>query len=163
VCRYPASSGSKHRCFGSATSGYHSPVDERPLGSYALLVAAFGTALGSFVLLERKRVDALGATDLALVAVASHKLARLIAKDDVTTIVRAPVTRDEDATEPESRGIKRALGELVTCPSCLGLWAAAGFSAAVRVWPREARFAMSILTAHTGADFLNAAFVRLKP
>jgi Protein of unknown function (DUF1360) len=143
--------------------GKRSRVNERPLASYAGLVAVFGTALGAFVALANGRVDELRPSDLALVAAASHKLARLIAKDDVTTFVRAPVTQDEDATEPKPRGLERALGELVTCPSCLGLWAAAGLAVGVILRPREVRFGMSILATYTGADFLNAAFVRLKP
>jgi uncharacterized protein DUF1360 len=60
------------------------------------------------------------------IGLASHKLGRLVAKDDVTTWVRAPVTQDPDATEPKPRGVERALGELVTCPYCVGVWIASG-------------------------------------
>lgn len=136
---------------------------ERPLGSYAALALFFGGALGTFVAAEGKRLPQrppLG--DMVLLGIASHKLARLIAKEDVTSFVRAPVTVDEEASEPEPNGFRGAVGQLVTCPSCLGLWIAAGFSGANVLWPRQTRFVASVLATHAGADFLNASFVRLK-
>jgi hypothetical protein len=76
--------------------------------------------------------------------------------------VRAPVTRDEDATEPKPYGMERALGELVTCPYCIGVWAASGLSYALVLFPRETRLVTTIFGSQAVADFLNAAFVRLK-
>jgi hypothetical protein len=52
--------------------------------------------------------------------------------------LRAPVTRDEQAQEPEREGMARALGELVTCPYCIGLWVAAGLSGAMALPARDA-------------------------
>ena len=135
---------------------------ERPLASYAGLVAMFAVAVGGFTAANRRRVGALGWTDLAHVTLATHKLSRLVTKDEVTTFIRAPVTQDEDATEPKPTGVARAVGELLTCPNCIGLWAAAGLAAGTVALPRETRFATSILAAHAGSDFLNAAYVRLK-
>jgi hypothetical protein len=135
----------------------------RPLPEYATLVAAFSGAVGAFVLAARNRLpERTGLGDVVRVGVASYKLGRLIAKDEVTSWVRAPVTRDEEAQEPEREGMARALGELVTCPYCIGVWIAAGFSAALVLFPRETRFAATILGGQTAADFLNAAFVRLR-
>lgn len=136
---------------------------ERPLGSYAAFASVFATALAGFVAAERRRLPAEPRwSDTVLIALATHKLARLIAKDEVTTFVRVPVTVDEDATEPERRGFRRAAGELVTCPYCLGLWISAGFSAATALWPRESRFVAAIFAAHAGADLLHATFTRLR-
>ena len=136
---------------------------ERPLVSYAAFASLFMTALAGFVAAERGRLPSEPRwSDTARIALATHKLARLIAKDEVTTFVRAPVTVDEDATEPERRGFRRAAGELLTCPYCLGLWIAAGFTASTVVWPRESRFVASILAAHAGADLLHATFARLR-
>jgi hypothetical protein len=138
-------------------------MEERPLPEYAGLTVAFGGVLGGFLLLARRRLpERIGFGDIVRVGLASYKLGRLVAKDEVTSWVRAPVTRDEDATEPKPYGMERALGELVTCPYCIGVWAASGLSYALVLFPRETRLVTTIFGSQAVADFLNAAFVRLK-
>jgi uncharacterized protein DUF1360 len=138
-------------------------TEERPLPEYFALTTAFGGVLGGFLLLARRRLpERVGLADVARIGVASYKIGRLVAKDEVTTWVRAPVTRDEDATEPKQRGMERALGELVTCPYCVGLWIASGLSYALVLYPRQTRLVTTIFGAQAVADFLNAAFVKLK-
>lgn len=108
--------------------------------------------------------------DLALIALASHKLSRLIAKAKVTSFLRAPFKRyeDDDAAPGElnestrGTGLRAAVGEMIGCPWCLDLWLAAGFSAGVVVAPRETRFVASIFGALAGADFLNVAYKALE-
>lgn len=135
----------------------------RPLPEYAALVAAFGTALGGFLVLGRNRLpERVGFGDVARLGLASYKIGRLVAKDEVTTWMRAPVTRDEDAQEPEREGMARALGELVTCPYCIGLWVSAGLTGALALRPRETRLVTTVFEAQAVADFLNAAFVRVR-
>lgn len=137
--------------------------DETPLPEYAALTAAFGGVLGGFLLLAHRRLpERIGPGDVVRVGLASYKIGRLVAKDEVTSWVRAPVTRDEEATEPKPRGMERALGELVTCPYCVGLWTASGLSCALVLFPRETRLVTSIFGAQAVADFLNAAFVKLQ-
>jgi hypothetical protein len=84
------------------------------------------------------------------------------AKDEVTSFVRAPVTQDEAASEPEPEGWRRVLGELVTCPYCVGLWISAGLSSFLVLFPRQTRFATTVFAAQAVADFLNAGFVKLR-
>jgi hypothetical protein len=139
-----------------------SPVD-RPLPEYAAITGAFGTVLGGFLLLARRRLpERIGVGDVLRVGVASYKIGRLVAKDEVTSWVRAPVTQDEEATEPKPYGVERALGELVTCPYCVGLWIASGFSYALVLFPRQTRLVATIFAGQAVADFLNAAFVKLQ-
>jgi hypothetical protein len=138
-------------------------MEERPLPEYAGLTVAFGGVLGGFLLLAHRRLpERIGFGDVVRIGLASYKLGRLVAKDEVTSWVRAPVTRDEDATEPKPYGVERALGELVTCPYCIGVWAASGLSYALVLFPRETRLVTTIFGSQAVADFLNAAFVRLK-
>jgi hypothetical protein len=138
-------------------------MEKRPLPEYAAITAAFGTVLGGFLLFTRRRLpQRIGFGDVARIGLASYKLGRLVAKDEVTTWVRAPVTRDEEATEPKPRGVERALGELVTCPYCVGLWIASGLTYALVLFPRETRLATTIFGGQAVADFLNAAFVKLQ-
>jgi hypothetical protein len=138
-------------------------ADERPLPEYAALTAAFGAVLGGFLVLARRRLpERIAFGDMARIGLASYKIGRLVAKDDVTSWVRAPVTRDAETSEPKPQGVERALGELVTCPYCVGVWAASGLSYALVLYPRQTRLITTIFGAQAVADFLNAAFVKLK-
>jgi len=135
----------------------------RPLPEYAALVGIFGSALGAFLVLGRNRIpERIGFGDVARLGLASYKVGRLVAKDDVTTWMRAPVTRDADAQEPEREGMARALGELVTCPYCIAVWVSAGLTGALALRPRETRLVATIFAGQAVADFLNAAFVRVR-
>jgi hypothetical protein len=136
---------------------------ERPLPEYAALTAAFGAALGGFLLLARRKLpERVGLVDVVGTGLASYKVGRLVAKDDVTTWVRAPVTEDPDATQPKRQGVERALGELLTCPYCVGVWVASGLSYGLVLFPRQTRLVNAIFGAQAVADFLNAGFVRLR-
>jgi hypothetical protein len=77
-------------------AGY-SPGQERPLGGYALLMGAFAGAAGAFAAWLRSSgrdlPERVPSGDFALMTVATHKASRLIAKDRVTSAVRAPFTR----------------------------------------------------------------------
>jgi hypothetical protein len=158
---------------GRIADGY-APGEDRPLGSYALLTGTFAALAGAFgVWLRRSGRElpervALG--DLALVTLATHKLSRLIAKDRVTSAVRAPFTRYEAngggpaevEERPRGRGLRRAVGELLVCPYCLGLWIAAAFAAGLVVAPRATRWSASVFATLFGSDALQIAFKRLE-
>jgi hypothetical protein len=139
--------------------------DQRPLPEYATVTTVFAAALGGFLVVARSRLpERVGFGDLVRVGLASYKLGRLVAKDEVTAFIRAPVTVGEASgeEEPKPEGFARVLGELVTCPYCVGLWIAAGFSGALVLFPRETRFVTTIFGAQAVADFLNAAFARAR-
>jgi hypothetical protein len=128
------------------------------------LVALFWGIFGVFLARNRSRLpERLPATDVVRIGLATHKVSRLIAKDEVTEFLRAPFTEDPEGTEPKPRGLKHALGELITCPYCVGLWVASGLAYAHVIVPREARFVSSIFSAQTVSDFLHAVFVRVSP
>jgi hypothetical protein len=127
------------------------------------LVAVFWGLFALFLSSSRSKLpERVPTADLLRIGLATHKVSRLIAKDEVTEFIRAPFTEDEEATEPKPTGFSHALGALLTCPYCLGLWVASGFSYAHVLAPREARFATSIFGAHAVSDFLHAAYVRLR-
>jgi hypothetical protein len=134
-----------------------------PLPEYAALTTVFAGVLGGFLLLARGRLpERVGWSDVARIGLASYKVGRLVARDRVAKFVRAPVTRDEEALEPEPQGWPRALGELVTCPYCIGLWTAAGFSYGLVLFPRETRFVTALFGAQAIADFLNAGYAKTR-
>jgi hypothetical protein len=79
--------------------------------------------------------------------------------------VRAPFTELEGKGAPaeleekaRGRGLRRAVGELLICPYCLGLWASGGFHAGLLFAPRTTRFSASVLTAMTISDFMQIAY-----
>src|SRR2546421_5494534 len=71
--------------------------EDRPVGSYAALLATYGVAVTALGALVRRRARPLperpSAADLALIAVATHKVSRMVSKDTVLAAVRAPFTR----------------------------------------------------------------------
>lgn len=147
----------------------HSPGRERPLGSYSVLTGTFLALTGAFSAWMRSSgrelPERMSAGDLALATVATHKASRLIAKDRVTATVRAPFTRfqgDETAGEvseaARGHGLRRAIGELLVCPYCLGMWIAAAFAAGLIVAPRATRWIASVFTALFGSDVLHIAY-----
>ena len=147
----------------------HSPEQERPLGGYAVLTGLFAAAAGGFSAWfrasGRELPDRMSPGDLALVTVATHKASRLIAKDRVTSAVRAPFTRFEEDEGPgeviesaRGRGMRRAVGELLVCPYCIALWISAGFAAGLLVAPRFTRWFAAVLVALFGADVLQIAY-----
>jgi hypothetical protein len=147
----------------------HSPGQERPLGGYATLMGLFGVAVGGFAAWMhrsgRELPERVAPGDLALITLATHKTSRLVAKDRVTSTVRAPFTRFEGDAGPgevsekaRGRGLRRAVGELLICPYCIGLWIAAAFAGGLVVSPRATRWVASVLTAVFGSDLLQIAY-----
>lgn len=151
----------------------HSPGQERPLGGYAVLTGVFAALASSFSIWikasGRKLPERVGAGDLALITVATHKVSRLIAKDRVASAVRAPFThleRDGGPAEVKERargrGLRRAIGELLVCPYCLGLWVGAAFVAGLVVAPRATRWTASVFAVLFGSDVLQNAYKRME-
>ena len=149
----------------------HSPEQERPLGVYGALMGLFGMVCGAFAAWfrgsGRTLPEQVAAGDLALVTLATHKLSRTLAKDRATSTVRAPFTRFEGDAGPgevrevaRGRGLRRAVGELLVCPYCLGLWIATALTAGLLVAPRATRWCASVFVALTGSDILQIAYAK---
>lgn len=151
---------------------FHTHDDSRPLGAYRALMAGYGaTAAIAVVALRRKRgnVRRPGAVDLAVLGLATQHLTRLLSKDAVTAPLRAPFTEYEgDAGEGEvneravGSGLRRAVGELVSCPFCLGQWAATGLVAGAVAAPALGSAAATVLAAAQLSDYLQLAYAALR-
>ncbi|MFF2618933.1 DUF1360 domain-containing protein [Kitasatospora sp. NPDC058046] len=141
--------------------------NDRPLAAYTGLMALYATAvLGTAAAARAFRRELPHPTpwDVALNALATHQLSRLIAKDPVTSPLRSPFTRFEGTSAPaeleedvRGTGARKAVGELVTCPFCTGLWVATAGTAGSVFAPRATRLATATLAALAGADFLQFA------
>ena len=83
-----------------------------------------------------------GLLDLALLGIATHKLSRIVAKDRITGILRAPFVcyirsagAGEVEEEPRGRGFQRGIGHLVSCPYCMAPWWATALALGFRFRP----------------------------
>jgi hypothetical protein len=150
-------------------AAYAEPERRPPFGSYALFAGVFNGAVAGALTAAGRRGHELperfDGRDLLLTGVATHKLSRLIAKERIGAFVRAPFTELEGRGGPaeleehaRGRGVRRAIGELVTCPYCIGMWISAGFGVGLVTAPRTTRFAASVLTGLTISDFLQIAY-----
>jgi len=152
--------------------GGYSPDEPRPLRGYASLLATFGTVAGASALVIRRRDAApeqIGWGDLLLLGVTTHKLSRLVTRDAVLSPLRSPFTRylspagdGELREEPRGGGTRHAIGELVTCPFCLGAWVATGLTVGFVLAPRATRLVMSAATALAISDALQFAYAALE-
>jgi hypothetical protein len=152
----------------SIADGYRPAEEKPPLASYAAFSGAWVGGLAAALMAVRRSGRALPpptAGDVMLVGTASHKLSRVIAKDKITTFLRAPFTEYQGPGGPaevEERargtGLRRALGELLICPYCLGLWFATVLELGLVFAPRVTRLVAATFTALTISDFLQIAY-----
>lgn len=154
--------------FPESLTSHYAPGEERPLGSYAILTGIYGAGLvGSLIALRvrhRELPERLTAGDLLLVGIATHKLSRLVAKDKVTSFVRAPFTRFQESSgqgevqEEPCGHVRLAMGELLVCPYCLAQWVATTLTLGLTGAPRLTRLLSFVFVAHTVSDFLQVAY-----
>lgn len=146
--------------------------EEQPLGAYLTLAAAFNVALATTLIAAHRRnrlPKALRFTDLAGVAFATHKIARLLTRDSATSFLRAPFVRLEGkdgsnslVEQPRGQGMQRSLGELLTCPECTGQWVVGALTAGMLHAPRLTRSVTGMFTALAVADLLQFVYSGMK-
>src|SRR5688500_9877171 len=98
--------------------------------TYLTLMGLFLALFGAFFERERREGEEYGVKpfDLALLGLATFRAGRLVAMDQVVEPLREPFvggTPNEPGQEPRGTGVRKALGELVTCQTCAGTWIAA--------------------------------------
>jgi hypothetical protein len=153
----------------------YAPHEHRPLDGYVATMGAFGVLAGSLAagarLTGRPVPDRPAAADVVLISIATHKLSRLIAKDSITSPLRAPFTRyaepgggGEVNEEVRDRGssVRHSIGELISCPFCLAVWVATGLTSGLVFAPRLTRLAATVFTATAASDFLQMAYSMAK-
>ena len=146
--------------------------EEQRLYSYATLMGLFNLIFAVFLLLVKgtgralpERVDA---KDLVLLGVATHKLSLIGAQDAVTSPLRAPFTELREKESPKSldekprgKGLRRSVGELLTCQFCLGMWVASFFTYGLVLAPRVTRLIATVFTVVTISDHLHQTYKAL--
>jgi hypothetical protein len=139
---------------------------QRERAAYLTLIGVF---LGAFAAFSRREQDErhpleLGALDVAMLGLATFRAGRLAAYDRVTEPLRAPFTDtvpDQYGTDQnvvaEGSGVRKALGELVSCPTCVGTWVAAGLVYGLRVAPRPTRLFLGFMGTTGLAELVDSA------
>lgn len=147
----------------------HAPERERPLGGYVTLVGTYFGLAGAFAAWLRRSgrelPERIGPADLALITVATQTSARLLTKSRAMSAVRAPFTRFEDDAGPgeveeaaRGHGLRLAIGELLVCPHCLGMWNASALTAGLIVAPRPTRWIATVLVTLFGSELLQILY-----
>ncbi|GAA3834647.1 DUF1360 domain-containing protein [Sphaerisporangium flaviroseum] len=145
---------------------------DRPLGSYLRVLGVYSGAVAGLVALGKltgaRPPARISPMDLFLMGLTTHRLARTIAKDPVTSPFRAPFTRYAGVSGPaelkeevRGHGIKHAVGELLTCPFCLAQWVATAYAAGMVFAPGVTRLTGTTMSAVAIADWLQLAYARL--
>jgi len=159
---------------GESAQGVFEGYDggEESLPSYAALAGLFNLILALILLIARKTgrpiPERIEARDIALLGVATHKLSLLLAKDAITSPVRAPFTELQEKQSPKSlnekprgKGLRRSLGELLTCHFCVGQWIASFFTYGLVFAPPVTRLVASIFAIVAISDHLHQSYKAL--
>ena len=159
---------------GESAQGIFEGYDggEQPLPSYAAVAGLFNLIFALFLLIARKTgrpiPERMETRDIALLGVATHKLSLLLAQDAVTSPLRAPFTELQEKQSPKNvdekprgTGLRRSLGELVTCKFCVGQWVASFFTYGLVFAPAVTRLVASIFAIVALSDHLHQTYKAL--
>jgi hypothetical protein len=137
-------------------------------------LTTFAAAVGAGVTAVLRRGGppvSLPTRDLALGSIAVFRASRLVTEASVTSPLRAPFTSYAGPSDPgevaeevqaPDGGHRHAVGELVSCPYCVGTWLATGLGFGLVLAPAWTRLAASILTIQAGADVLQKLYSDLQ-
>src|SRR5919112_6189217 len=149
----------------------YAPHEHRPLDGYVAAMGAFGALAAALTAAAkvsgRPMPERPSTQDVLLISVATHKLSRLLAKDSVTSPLRAPFTRYSEPggaaevneeVRDQGSSLRHSIGELITCPFCLAVWVATGLTGGLVLGARPTRLAATAMTATAASDFLQMAY-----
>jgi hypothetical protein len=128
---------------------------------YAALSAGWGAVLGTVLLVARDKGDEpVRPAEVVPLGLATFALSKLVAKEKVDKWVRDPFVeeRADGERRPKGRGLRYAVGEMLTCTRCVGTWSALGLVALRVTRPREARVVTVVLGASAVNDWAQSGF-----
>jgi Protein of unknown function (DUF1360) len=143
------------------------------VAGYLSLLSLYGGAVAAAALVGHRRGREMphqyGVQDLVIGALATHKFTRLVAKDGVTTPMRAPFTHFEENAgsaevneSPREGHLTHVPGEVLSCPFCLAPWVATAYVAGLALSPDLARAWASAFAVVAGSDWLQQGYSRLR-
>jgi hypothetical protein len=138
------------------------PLRETPTDArhYALISATYGALLGGVVTASRRRHAApIDQDEIPVLAAATFALSKTLVHEKVETWLREPfVEEDGPRPRPKGRGLRYAVGELLTCTRCVGAWSALALVGLRVAAPQASRVVTPVLAASAANDFAHAAF-----
>ena len=155
------------------TAETDSPHEHSRLVGYLATMSVFGSVVAGAAVVGHAKGRELPASyavqDLLLGAIATHKFARIVTKDGVTSPLRAPFTEFEGNAgsaevneSPRREPVRHVVGELLSCPFCVAPWIATGYVATLAISPRLARAWAAVFGIVGGSDFLQQAYGRIR-
>lgn len=154
-----------------AREHYRRGEEKPPLRGYVELIATFGAATVAVLARHSRRgslPERFPIEDAVLLGVATHKVASVVAQDLVTKPIRKPFVREERSPEDHElhetsrgRGLRKAIGDLLTCKYCTATWVALTLTAVYLESPRVGRTLAGIFTAVAVSDWLHRGYDRL--
>jgi len=132
---------------------------------YAAVNVVWAGLLGSLLrATARNGSTGPGPAELPMFGLATFALTKALAKEKVGVWAREPLV-EEDTPDgdrrPRGRGLRYVLGELVTCPRCLGTWGSLGLIGLRVARPREGRIVAGVLATAAANDLLQSGFTLL--
>ena len=128
---------------------------------YATINAVYAALFAGVLYATRERAgdDPIPVRELVPLSAATFALSKLVAREKVGTWLREPfVEQDGHEPRPAGRGLKRAVGELVTCTRCVGAWSALGVVGLRMAAPHTGRTVSNVLAVSAANDWMQAGF-----
>jgi len=145
-----------------------------PIISYAGLMTVYFVAFCALMVAAKEKdehehnqlPEKMSWSDLAIFSLAVFQTSRTISKGWVTIPVRAAFAKYDEPSvlpsevheTPRGKGLQRVIGELLTCPFCLGTWVGLGMGYGKVFAPRATRLLTSIAAMSAVSNFLHIAY-----
>lgn len=129
-------------------------------GDYAALNALWISLAAGVAAAGRGRAarDPIQTRELIPLAAATFALSKAVARERIGTWVREPFVDQSEGQRPKGRGLRRAIGELVTCTRCVGTWSSLGVVGLRVLNPPAGRTVSYVLASSAANDWLQAGF-----
>jgi hypothetical protein len=140
-------------------------ADVQRRATYVALSSLFASLFTVFSLYEQRKckTDDFTALDLVMLGLASYRTGRMVAYDKIFETERMPFaetvpdpTGAGETVVPKGTGVRHAIGELISCPICVGTWIAAILVFGLTVLPGPTRMFLKIMSGIGLAEFINA-------
>jgi hypothetical protein len=137
--------------------------DRTDPADYAAINAVYVVLLSGVLAATRGRAskDPIRNSELIPLGAATFALSKAVARERIGTWVRDPFVDEEHDREPQGRGLRRAIGELVSCTRCVGAWSALAVVGLRIANPEAGRTVTTVLAASAANDWLQAGFKHL--
>ncbi|WP_210491872.1 DUF1360 domain-containing protein [Patulibacter sp. SYSU D01012] len=137
-------------------------IDETPTrpANYALISGVYAAALSGVAAAARRRGSVPRGADLLPLGLATFTFTRVLTEQKVEAWLRRPFVHEPEQgrRRPRGRGMRYAIGELLSCTRCTGSWVGLGLVGLHAASPAAARVTASVGTIGAVNDTSLAAF-----